>query len=63
MDPDLALQELQRMHETETVRRESVIAWYQYIVGCSALDICYTAYSIVLAANTIPITDIRRSCK
>ena len=30
MDNEQALQEFQRMHETETVRRESIIAWYRW---------------------------------
>lgn len=30
MDPQQALQEIERMHETETVRRESIISWYRW---------------------------------
>lgn len=30
MDNHQPLQEIQRMHETETVRRESIIAWYRW---------------------------------
>lgn len=30
MESQQALQEIQRMHETQTVRRESIIAWYSF---------------------------------
>lgn len=30
MDIQLALQKIERMHKSETVRRESIIAWYRF---------------------------------
>jgi hypothetical protein len=30
MNSQDALEEIQRMHETQTVRRESIIAWYRW---------------------------------